>query len=31
MKDTQHDQAGVDHELRDLGDAADVLDPVRAR
>ena len=24
----QHDQAGIDHQLRDLGDAADVLDPV---
>ena len=24
----QHDQAGVDHQLRHLGDAADVLDPV---
>ena len=24
----QHDQAGVDHQPRDLGDAADVLDAV---
>ena len=24
----EHDQAGVDHQLGDLGDAADVLDPV---
>ena len=24
----QHDQAGVDHQLRDLADAADILDPV---
>ncbi len=28
MKRDQHDQAGVDHQLGDLGDAADVLDPV---
>ena len=27
----QHDQAGVDHEPRDLGDAADVLDPILRR
>ena len=28
MNDDQHDQAGVDHQLRHLGDAADVLDAV---
>ncbi len=28
MNDDEHDQAGVDHQLGDLGDAADVLDPV---
>ena len=28
MNDDQHDQAGVDHQLGDLGDAADVLDAV---
>ena len=28
MKDDQHDQAGVDHQLGHLGDAADVLHPV---
>ena len=28
MNDDQHDQAGIGHQLRDLGDAADVLDAV---
>ena len=28
MKDDEHDQAGVDHQLRHLADAADVLDAV---
>ena len=28
MNDDEHDQPGVDHQPRDLGDAADVLDAV---
>jgi hypothetical protein len=28
MKETKHDQAGVGHQLRHLGDAADVLHAV---
>ena len=28
MNDDQHDQPGIDHQLGDLGDAADVLDAV---